>query len=47
MTGTNILLAFRDEVMSVLGSGERLTFTMQQPKRNLNDEAEREGDAAD
>jgi len=47
LTGTNIPPSFRDEVMAVLGSGERLTFTMQQPKRNLNDDNEREGDAAD
>jgi superfamily I DNA and RNA helicase len=47
LSGTNIAPGFRDEVMRVLGSGERLTFTMGQPRRNRNDEAEQEALAAD
>jgi superfamily I DNA and RNA helicase len=47
LSGTNIAPGFRDEVMRVLGSGERLTFTMNQPRRNLNDESGPETLAAD
>ena len=34
------LPAFREEIEAVLRSGERITFTVTNPRRNLNDQAE-------
>ncbi|ULH16661.1 NERD domain-containing protein [Deinococcus sp. KNUC1210] len=40
LSGTQTPAAFRDEVQAVLSAGEQITFTMSQPRRNLNDELE-------
>ena len=45
LSGTNIPASFRQEVESVLRSGEKITFTMSRPTRNLTDQDD-EPDAA-
>lgn len=37
LSGTRVPAAFAQEVRAVLAAGEQITFTMSQPRRNLND----------